>query len=178
MNLQLRAYELDQPHSLCRHIRHICGDNSFAVATFVIIWQICSEIIIRNPILNNCHSPHMAYGEKVGQYWARSVLKLNLFKLKSYSVAYFLFFNVLRLCFNLSMVSLQRPFSFSFRLRSLMLREANSKSVMTSQKGASKSKSWKSIWLESSPLQMSDILQLRRSNKLSQSAQETRFSEY
>ena len=46
----------------------------------------------------------------------------------TYSVAYFLFFNVLLLCFNFSMVSFGRPLSFNFLLRSLMLRDANSSS--------------------------------------------------
>ena len=48
---------------------------------------------------------------------------------ETYSVAYFLFFKVRRLCFNFSMVSFGNPFSFNFRLRSLILSEASSSSV-------------------------------------------------
>ncbi len=66
-----------QPHSLCRHICHQMCDNSFAGVTFVLIWEIWSVFTIRNPILNNCLSPHLnllsphvANGDKVGQHWS------------------------------------------------------------------------------------------------------------
>ena len=54
----------------------------------------------------------------------KAVLNFN----STYSVAYFLFFNVRLLCFNFSMVSFGRPLSFNFLLRSLMFRDANSSS--------------------------------------------------
>ena len=50
-------------------------------------------------------------------------------KIKTYSVAYFLFFKVRRLCFNFSIVSFGNPFSFNFLLRSLILSEESSSSV-------------------------------------------------
>ena len=61
--------------------------------------------------------------------WFQAMCEGRPVKIKTYSVAYFLFFKVRRLCFNFSIVSFGNPFSFNFLLRSLILSEASSSSV-------------------------------------------------
>ena len=61
--------------------------------------------------------------------WFQAMCEGRPVKIKTYSVAYFLFFKVRRLCFNFSIVSFGNPFSFNFLLRSLILSEESSSSV-------------------------------------------------
>ncbi len=55
--------------------KSVVSNHILSVATFVRIWEKCSEFTIRNPFLNNCLSPHLnllsphvAIGNKVGQH--------------------------------------------------------------------------------------------------------------